>query len=103
MVFLPFYSYELVKTCCRGVYSLDFINYTLTRPTETGKTSRTDQFIFLRRKPEILSCPQRSNRKAGDHLARAVWFARDLVSSRGGNEMTPQILAAKALEMVSNR
>ncbi|OPY17826.1 MAG: Cytosol aminopeptidase [Syntrophus sp. PtaB.Bin075] len=91
---------ELAEAVVEGVL-LGLYQFTPYKTVERENIKELDQFILLEEKPENLSVLSEATRRA-ETIARAVWFARDLVSSPG-NEMTPQILAAKALEMVSTR
>jgi len=91
---------ELTEAVVEGAL-LGTYQFTPFKTVDREKIKELDQFILLEEQPEFLPVVGKASRRA-EAIARAVCFARDLVSAPG-NEMTPEILAGKALEMASSR
>jgi len=91
---------ELTEAVVEGV-TLGLYQFTPFKTVEREKIKALDVFTLVEEREEILPLIREAAQKA-EKIARAVSFARDLVSAPG-NEMTPQILAEKALEMASSR
>jgi len=91
---------ELTEAVVEGVI-LGLYQFTPFKTVERDQIKEMDAFILVEEGEKNLSLVREAARKA-EKIARAVSFARDLVSAPA-NEMTPKILAEKALEMASSR
>ncbi len=91
---------ELVEAVVEGV-QLGLYQFTPFKTVERDKIKELNTLVLVEEEEEKLPIVLEAARKA-EGIARAVYFARDLVSSPG-NVMTPTMLAEKALEMASTR
>ncbi|OPY84031.1 MAG: Cytosol aminopeptidase [Syntrophus sp. PtaU1.Bin208] len=91
---------ELVEATVEGVH-LGLYQFTPFKTVERDKIKELNTLVLVEEEEEKLPVVLEAARKA-EKIARAVYFARDLVSSPG-NVMTPNALAEKALEMASTR
>lgn len=95
------FSYdELAEAVVEGTL-LGLYQFTPYKTMDREKIKDLDQLILFEEQPEFLPALQQAARRA-EAITRATCFARDLVSAPS-NEMTPSILAEKAVEMASSR
>jgi len=91
---------ELTEAVVEGTL-LGLYQFTPFKTVDREKIKEVDSFVLVEERVECLPIVSAAAGRA-EAIARAVSFARDLVSAPG-NEMTPRILAEKALEMASSR
>jgi len=91
---------ELTEAVVEGVL-LGIYQFTPFKTVDREKIKEVDSFVLVEERVECLPIVSAAAGRA-EAIARAVSFARDLVSAPG-NELTPRILAEKALEMASSR
>ncbi|OPY15454.1 MAG: Cytosol aminopeptidase [Syntrophus sp. PtaB.Bin001] len=91
---------ELTEAVVEGTL-LGLYQFTLFKTVDREKIKDMDRLLLVEDDPDRYHIVRESSRKA-EAIARAVYFARDLVSAPG-NEIKPRNLAEKALEMASSR
>jgi len=91
---------RVTEAAVEGVF-LGLYQFTLFKTVERDKIREIEEFVIVEDREDAWEVI-RSAAETAEIISRAVYFARDLVSTPG-NEMTPAAMAAKAEELAMTR